>query len=253
MDWYRLTGDTVADILIKACVKNIRLKLRRSDDHFYFFSRFLEIGQEQILLAEITPAFSGNELLVDSRIDLLFPMYSEEYFCAGSVFYGLKRDTSTLPEYMIARPESLYRLMRRRVRRIKPDDAFPVRVVAIGNRSVSGTVLVDNIGSEGARLSFPSRVTPIEPGLLLQGIKLKLHGSIYITVDGMVRHHFMDERGRFCVGLAWEPMSRSTFQSLATFLTLAVEREERLSLAPKEADAPVLFNFAPPDASKDGK
>jgi hypothetical protein len=114
----------------------------------------MEMGQEQILLGEITPAFGKDELLVDSPIDLLFPMYSEEYFCANSAFCGQKRDTSTSAEYMIERPHCLYRLMRRRVRRIAPDEGFPARCVAIGGRSVGGLVWVDNIGSEGGAPLF---------------------------------------------------------------------------------------------------
>jgi hypothetical protein len=208
--------------LALAVKEHSRLKLSTGPDEFPFYSRILEVHETMIYIDDPQPTRIEEELLVDSPIDLVFPLTARVYFHGKSVFNGLKATLSEPLVYMIAKPESLTYLKERRVPRVTPTAGLPAVCLAIGGQPAAAGVQIQNIGLEGACLTLAQRADHQE-GDKFPTVKLKLAGSVYLTLDAAVRYAIVDDLGRYCVGLMWEPLTKPQYLALRNYVRLVQE------------------------------
>ena len=242
-----VSGAKLAQVLELACKEHTRLKLSGGTDHFPFYTFMREIKHTQIFVTKLEPASAQDDLLVDSEIDIVFPLTSRIYFFGKSNYHGLLTQPLDEAIHIIDKPEVMYFRRERRVMRVQPTTSLPVTCLAVGGEKFLDTVLIKNISLEGICLSFPFPMN-YKPGGLINGIKLKLHGSNYLTLDGSIRHTYVSQDGKFCVGLMWEPMTKPQFLTLITYLRLVLSAH---GLDPKkEKNLTLTFEFSPPDPAK---
>jgi hypothetical protein len=230
----------LAQVLELACKERTRLKISGGPDRFPYYTYMREIKQTQIFVTKLEPSAAQDDLLVDSEIDIVFPLTSRIFFFGKSVYHGLLTQPLDEAIHIIDKPETLYFRRERRVMRISPAPNLPITCLAVNGEKFLDTVLIKNISLEGICLSFPFPMD-YKPGGLIHGLKLKLHGSNYVTLEGSIRHTYIAQDGKFCVGLMWEPMTKSQYGILFNYLRLVMESH---GLDPKkEKNLTLTFEF----------
>ena len=218
-----ISGEKLAALFRDACAERLRMKISTGPEQYPFYGKMVQTNNSQIYVVEL-----GAEALVDLPVDTLvqiaFPLDTRDYYRGDSIFQGRKADKSTVTRFMIAKPLSLYRVANRRTKRVVPSSSLPATCLAISGRKTGGLVQVKNISPEGVCLTFPTRAN-VRIGDRMSGIKLKLHGSNYLSLEGTVRHKHVDNMGRFCIGLMWESLTTDQFVILQTYCKFVYERQ----------------------------
>lgn len=233
----RVVGDKLDQVLRLACAQKSRLKLASTEIQFPFFAKIYTTRPGQVLLEGIQPEPTDEDLLIDSEIAIVFPLTSRGYFIGRAHYLGVTKEQSSAARHVISQPDELNYIKERRCARIVPPRSMPIYCLAIDKKKTDGSVLVRDISREGICLTLGQN-TGFEVGEPFRKIKIKLHGNSYLTADAVVRHTFQTRDGYYCIGLMWEPMGRSQFGILRTYLELA---EDKIRASQQKAGGESLF------------
>jgi len=223
-----ISGEKVAQVLELAAREHSRIKITAAPDGFPFYSNIREIRQSQIYINAPEPPGMEDDILVDSPIDLFFPLHSRLYFLGKSIFLGIRHLPTEPLAYLLGLPGELSYQRERRVLRVVPSESMPITCLSIGGQPSAQHVKVKNLSQEGVCLSFSKAPTTAE-GNKIQAIKLKFPGSTYLTLDGIVCYHRQDENGRYCVGLLWDPMTKPQFLAVRNYVRIIMEKAQKLT------------------------
>jgi c-di-GMP-binding flagellar brake protein YcgR len=233
----KTVGEKLDQVITLACQEKSRLKLLGGPRDFPLYSTLVSRRGDQLVISRIEPVNLEESLLLGSEIEIIFPLTSRGYFVGDATFIGPCLDAGKEQWFLIAVPKVLYYIKERRFKRVVPPESLPVTCLSISGRKTAKLVSVRDLNEEGVSLSFP-KYANIGRGELLRSIKLRLHGSTYITADAVVRHSFPTNDGRFCLGLMWEPLSRQQHKTLNNYIRLVEESE---SGGQVEASTETLF------------
>jgi len=224
----RVVGENLDRVLAIACRKQMRMKIAAGPDHFPFYIRFKQLLPDEIYLCDMQPTTEQEEeqLLVDSDIDVVFPLDRREHFAGRLMFKGRLDNLSGPLLYRIDRPRELLYIIKRRNERMAPTEGLPAACLSIGDKHTNEDVVVKNISADGIGLLLADE-RPAQPGMIFPPLKLKLSANIYLTLTAQVRHVTKLQTGGLYLGLMWEPMSKRQYEALFSYLSNLAESHRR--------------------------
>lgn len=193
-----LTGDQKNRILRLACKEKVESELTVMG-FAPIQVRLAKYDRGHLIVDDANPREMLGQWSSGQAIELRFAVYGQCWYLVQSAILEISSDLSFL---FIREPAEVLFFQQRKDIRIVPERSLPAQCLLVGEKSADKFIVVEDLSLGGCCLSI-AKSGVLRIGSTVARIKFRLNNADEITVDGVVRHQYMNKQGRFCFGLEW--------------------------------------------------